>query len=348
MEPVDRRAGGRPDPTGDRAPRESVMPDRERRWDAGPSAEPARGHPGEMFPRVEANPRLWETFTAWEVPDPEGGQLWRLRWNDAVVLAAVEPRSDARTFSALPVSEDPQFATDSDLILDPDESSLGMAAMVQVALEMVLHRRVLDRCLGRLADSAWKDLLQLRSAFVRSEPSGLPLGRVGPPVTHELDERLQYRAEQREVCMALAFAEWYAPPSGPTTAGLIRSRLEERRISLADLAARSGIPVQTVMRLLREEGVDLSRDQLERLAGALDLDAEELGAALAERFPERLVEAIDSPGHKARVYAFCERWGSGEPETRRRLARELVGLARRAKQMTVSDWSRLLEEHFSL
>lgn len=324
----------------------AVMSHREWAPEAAPSLGPLVDRPRDLFLRIQAARELWERFTAWETPDPEAGQVWRLQWSDVVVLAVIEPRKDPRTFSALPLSEDPQFATDSDLILEPDESPLGMPAMVHVGLEMVLHQRVLDRCLGRIAEQAWKDLLQLRAAFVRSEPSGLPLGRVGPPVTHELDERLQYRAEQREACMPLAFAEWYVPPAGRTAADLIGAWLKENKLSPADLAGRSGVPVQALLELLREEAVDLTESQLGHLASALGVDADELRAALAERLPYELVDVLDAPPQKARVSLCGERWATREPETRRRMARQLASLARRAKRMTAAEWSRLLEQHF--
>jgi hypothetical protein len=84
------------------------------------------------------------------------------------------------------------------------------------------------------------------------------------------------------------------------------------------------------------------------LARALGLDIQKLQASLAERFPGELVEALDAPRQKARIYKRCEKWQSDEAETRRRMARSLCRRARRAKQMTVRDWSRLLEEQFPL
>ncbi len=317
--------------------------------EASPHGESASRVGAEALPVIEVTPQLWEAFAAWDVPDPESGQVWRLQWNDIVALAVIDPRRDPETFSALPISEDPQFATDSDLILEPEESPLSTPVMVEVALEMGLHRRVLDRCLGRLGAGAWEDLRRLRNAFIHSESSELPLGRVGPPVTHELDDRLQYRSEQREAYAPLVFAEWYkAPPSKGTGAELLGGRLQELGLSPKGLADASGLSVPVIVQLLREEGPSLGQPELERLARALGLDIQKLQASLAERFPGELVEALDAPRQKARIYKRCEKWQSDEAETRRRMARSLCRRARRAKQMTVRDWSRLLEEQFPL
>jgi transcriptional regulator with XRE-family HTH domain len=317
--------------------------------EASPHAGSASGVGAEALPVIEVTPQLWEAFAAWDVPDPDSGQVWRLRWNDVVALAVIDLRRDPQTFSVLPISEDPQFATDSDLILEPGESPLDMPAMVGVALEMVLHRRVLDRCLGRIGARAWGDLRRLRNAFVHSEPSELPLGRVGPPVTHELDDRLQYRSEQREAYAPLVFAEWYeAPASKGTGAELLGGRLQELGLSLKGLADASGLSVQVLVQLLREEAPPLGQRELERLARALSLDIQKLRSSLAERFPDELVEALDKPEQKARIYKWCEKWQSDEAESRRHMARSLSSRARRAKQVTVRDWSHLLEEQFPL
>jgi hypothetical protein len=246
----------------------------------------------------------------------------------------------------LPLIEDPQFATDADLILGPDESPLNLAAMVEVALEMVLHRRVLERCLGSIGEAAWKDLRQLRNAFVHSGPSGLPIGRVGPPVTHELDDRLQYRSEQRVALEPLAYAEWYVPPQKEWAGDLVRRRLRELGITPFELAEMTGIPVQVVIELTRGRVPPIEGSDVEELARCLEIDAASLQSALIERLPEELVEAIDHPHHKARLYAWSEQWEMDEPTTRRRMAGSVARLSLRAKRMGVADWSRLLEEHF--
>lgn len=298
---------------------------------------------------VEVTPALWEAFTDWSVPEARGGQIWRVQWKDSAALAVVEPRRDRSTVSALPLSEDPQFATDTDLILQPDETPLGIPLMAEVALEMVLHQRVLDRCLGSLEESALNDLRRLRNAFVHSQPSGLPIGRVGPPVTHELDERLQYRSEQREMHALLIFADWYqAPGAGTSAAELVRRCLAGRKWSLQQLADASGVSVQELLRIRRGEYLALSGEQMNNLAKALDVAPEELEAALAERLPPEVQEAIDHPHHKARVYTWAEKWNLDEVEARRRIGRSLIAMLRRAKQMSVAEWSRLLEEQFPL
>jgi hypothetical protein len=292
------------------------------------------------------NPDLWHVFTAWNTPEPEAGQVWRLRWDDTAALAVIDRRGDVRTLSALPLTEDPQFATDSDLILTADESPLGIEAMVEVALEMVLHRRVLERCLGQIGEAAREDLWRLRNAFVHSEPSGLPVGRVGPPVTHELDDRLQYRSEQREAHASLVFAEWYTPPAREAAGDLVRRRLRELGLSPAKLAETAGIPIQAIIELTRGSLPSLQDSDIVSLAERLVVDPTELQSALVERLPDELVDAVDLPRHKARACAWSERWQVDESTARRKMARSVVRLALRAKKMDVADWSRLLEEKF--
>jgi transcriptional regulator with XRE-family HTH domain len=299
-----------------------------------------------QLPPAELNPNLWDAFTSWEAPEPEAGQVWRLRWDDTVALAVIDRKGDGRTVSSLPLTEDPQFATDSDLILTPDESPLRSAAMVEVALEMVLHRRVLERCLGQIGKAAWDDLRQLRNAFVHSEPSALPVGRVGPPVTHELDDRLLYRSEQREAHAPLVFAEWYTAPQKEAAGEFVRRRLKELALSPAQLAEASGVPIQAIIELTRGRLPLLGEPDVAKLAEGLSVDPTELQSTLLERLPDELVDALDLPRHKARTYVWAERWEMDEPTARRNMARSVARLSLRAKKMEVADWSRLFEEQF--
>jgi hypothetical protein len=66
--------------------------------EASPHAGSASGVGAEALPVIEVTPQLWEAFAAWDVPDPDSGQVWRLRWNDVVALAVIDLRRDHRRF----------------------------------------------------------------------------------------------------------------------------------------------------------------------------------------------------------------------------------------------------------
>lgn len=314
-----------------------------------PDRTPAEGVAyTESLPAIELSPVIWEKFTVHETPVPDAGQVWRLQWQGLVALAVIDSRREPGFVSALPLSEDPQFASDSDLILTQTESSLAMPLMVQVPLEMVVRQRVLDRCLGRLEDQAWQDLRQLRNAFVHSGSSGLPLGRVGPPVTHELDERLAYRIEQREFHSGLVFAEWYVRPSRgeDNVADLLARYLNDRKTTPKDLARVTGIAVQTLMRIVWGESPDLTESERTSLAEVLEIPLHDFAARSAEILPDELLNLLDSPRERVRIARWSETWSTDDVQTRRRMAHELIGARRRAKSMSVDEWLRLLEERF--
>lgn len=280
------------------------------------------------------------------------GQIWRLCWNDECSIAVLHPRTDGNQLTAFPVSEDIQFATEHDLVLQSEESSLGMPLMIQVALEAGVGRFVLERCIGTLSNSAIEDLASLRATFAGGESSGLPLGRVGPPVTHELDERLQYRAAQRDMFAAFSFAQWLESVDDEVIAvgDLISEKISQsgRTIAIKEMNQATGISINDLVRLWRDEGAAVDDKQVAALADFLGADASSVIRSLSGEVPPPLIEVMDHPTQKPRFYRYSQEWQLDEAQTRSRVARTLVSAKRRAKQMSGLDWERQLEEHFPL
>lgn len=297
-------------------------------------------------PVVRLTPHVWEVMEHRATREVGEGQIWRLQWLDTVALAVVLPRRDASEVVVFPVTEDPQFATDYDLVLEPHETPFAAKLLVQVPLEMVVHERVLERWLGQIEEAAWKDLLRLREAFKRSEPTDLPEGRVGAPVADELDERLQYRAEQREAHAPLQFSDWLPSPepnSGPDVSEAVRAWLAQPGRTPKELGQLSGIPVKKLVRLTRDEPVDLTSSELVRLGEALGQDV----SIPSEHYPEALVKTLDDPRLRECTWAAAARWDTDEADARKRVARHLVGAPRRTRgEMTRQDWERLLLRTF--
>lgn len=297
-------------------------------------------------PVIRLTPAVWEVMRERDVREIGEGQIWRLQWLDTVALGVVLPRREAAEVVVFPLTEDPQFATDYDLVLEPDETPFGTKVLVQIPLEMVVHERVLERWLGQIEETAWKDLLRLREAFKRSETPDLPEGRVGPPVVDELDERLLYRTEQREAQAPLQFSDWLPSPE-PSSASdvrdIVRRWLAQPGREPKELQRLSGVSVQKLVRLTRDAPVDLTSSEVMRLGEALGRDV----SSPSEHYPEELVETLDDPRLRPCVWAAAARWDTDEADARRRVARHLVGAPRRTTgEMTREDWERLLIRTF--
>lgn len=258
-----------------------------------------------------------------------------------------------QSITALPIGEDVQFATNYDLILRSEESQLRMPLMIQVALETGVGSFVLERCLGTIHDSAVKDLATLRVSFARGEPSDLPSGRVGPPVTNELDERLQYRSSQREMFAPLSLAQWVGSiDDEPVAVGDLLSKEIAKTgpsVALRTMSEATGVPIGDLVRLWREEGASLDDMQATTLADLLGVEAASLMASLSgQPAPSELIEVMNRPTQRPRFFHYAQEWQLDESQTRRRMARKLVATKRRAREMSDVDWERLLKEHFPL
>lgn len=301
--------------------------------------------------RARVNETLWKAFSDFHTPFLATGQVWRLCWNEDCAIAVICLHGKDDSLTALPMTEDVQFATNYDLVLQANESPLGMPSMIQVALESGIGPFVLERCLGSIGDDAARDLADLRASFVLGEDSPHPLGRVGPPISNGLDERLQYRSAQREAFAPIALAEWVEcmDDTPVPVADLMSKKIPTREPSpaLRQMSAATGIPIKDLVRLWRSEGGSLDHEQATLLADFLDVERSSLLASLSGgRVPRGLVDAMNHPTQKPRLYRYAHEWKMDEAETRRRIAMTLIGTKKRAGELSSDDWERLLEDHF--
>lgn len=301
-----------------------------------------------MRPRVSEG--LWQAFSDFNIPALASGQVWRLCWNEECSIAVIYLHGEGASVTAFPITEDVQFATNYDLILQAEESALDMPLMIQVGLESGIDRFVLERCLGAIGETAASDLSTLRAAFARREVADMPLGRVGPPLTNELDERHQFRSRQREMFATFSLAEWlqsFSDESEPVSELLERKVRESgRSAAFKEISDATSIPLQDLVRLWQRRGT-MDKTMASSLASYFDLESTQL-QDLGERPPPELVDVMNHPRHKRRFHHYSQEWHAHETETRRRIARTLVGTRKRAKELSAQDWERLLEERFPL
>jgi hypothetical protein len=300
--------------------------------------------------RPRVSEELWQAFSDFNTPALASGQIWRLCWNEDCSIAVIYLHDEDASITAFPVTEDVQFATNYDLILQAEESALGTPSMIQVGLETGIARFVLERCLGAIGESAANDLSTLRAAFARGETADMPLGRVGPPLMNELDERHQFRLVQREMLAVFSLADWLDSFNQEATpiSELLDKKVRDsgRSAAFKEISDATSIPLQDLVRLWQRRGT-MDKAMASPLASYFHLESTQL-QDLGDRPPPELVDVMNHPSHKRRFHRYSQEWHADESETRRRIARTLVGARKRAKELSAQDWERLLEERFPL
>lgn len=101
------------------------------------------------------------------------------------------------SFEIAPITDEREMATEWDLLLEADQSSLGYAAAIEIWNHGTVGRDQVDEVLGELDEPNLKGLLDLLEAvFVEASP---PAGvTVGPPVLGDADPRLLFQAAEVE------------------------------------------------------------------------------------------------------------------------------------------------------
>jgi hypothetical protein len=138
-------------------------------------------------------------------PQPALGQLWRAaaRPGEILLVWIRRLRSDGR-LAVVPVTFDADYADEYSLVLDAEQSPLGVDLVFHTAVESTIDQRALLNSLGAVQLAA--EIEAVRTARVRGDPVvGL---NVGSPVASMADERIQYRQHLADALVEMTTARF--------------------------------------------------------------------------------------------------------------------------------------------
>lgn len=272
------------------------------------------------------------TLPAWELvgtpPPPadgdrlaEAGDVWRLSWDETVIVAVVIAVDPDR------IAVEPMVETaDADewCALLPAEVTGGLGELaVSVAMETTVPWSVLDARIGRLASN--EPLESLRRVY-RRRRGAATTSRRGDAVHSSLDERLPGLERVGEDLTDLANASWAPVTTGPSDVSFDFDQL-----------ADAGLPVNRALAITRG-------------ASVTDTEAELIEAATGTRpaaaaVPIALRREIDQPHRKARIQRRARISRQSESVVRLELARaaEPQGAAARGTQGAPPDYVTILD-----
>lgn len=300
--------------------------------------EPAEAHPDDrtLAGLLAAVPRLAErTVEALNTPrtiERISGQLWRLEWRGAVILALLLEDGDDTERLVAPVTTDPDWGDQYTVRIPADGSPLGTPLAVWAALRTPVPAQALDRPLGRVGGEILKTVESAYEAFMREELVGAHQGgefSTGMPITSTGDERWEYR--QQVVTAITAIAEDavadLAPAEGKGGEDL-GTLLYEHGVDPEGLAGALGLPPAEVSELLR--GIRaLNIQQTEVVENRFGVDAARLAAA-QPRLDPAAFSVLASPHVRDLFEDAAQRQGRGVAELREEFITEAPALAARS------------------
>lgn len=141
---------------------------------------------------------------SWSDTTPTAGEIWWLAAEDVaarllvLVLDVVEELTE-EAFDVAPLWVDDDNAVPGDLLLNQEDSTVGIAWRVAFRHQTVVTRRALGSCAGSLTDSGKASLLDALTGFIRASSTGAAL-------ESDFDPRLSADAWMREPLMPAAAA----------------------------------------------------------------------------------------------------------------------------------------------
>lgn len=228
--------------------------------------------------------------------EPAFGDIWRLAWDDTVVLGVVW-YADATSVTVLPLAETVD-ADDWCAVLRSGHSTFDEIA-VSVALRASVPWSVLDARVSRLVDmDVLVTLVEAYEAGV--EPNGI---KRGAPIQSALDERSGALDELRDDLGLLAGTVWAA--TEPETPAM--------KFDFDTLSA-AGILVNRAFAIVR--GATPSTEEADLIESATGVRPSQ------NAVPLELQQAIDLPARKHRIRARARQHHHGEAVERLALARQ--------------------------
>ena len=289
--------------------------------------------------RLALDPDLLKRLRG-EPPDPSPGQLWRLRWDEAMALSVVL-RVEGDDVVVVPVGLDPWMADDYAVVVGAEWSPLPTGFAAWVGLEAVVPLVVLDVFLGEI--DALDQIAVVRQAYRRGTPVPETVV-VGPPLTDADAERAQYRRQISLALASLAETTWFdvaVPEAGARSLVELLRDVDPRR-----LAEALGLDTRSAFALMGGERL-VDDIEAEVIAALVGVDIGEVRTA-RPAVPAELIHELGHPRHRRAVERQAQAASRHEGVERRvALAALLPAAARRAGDESAPlDWRRLVDDHF--
>jgi hypothetical protein len=212
-----------------------------------------------------------------------------------------------RTVVVAPVSPEIENASDSDLILGTDEP-LGYPAIVEVWNHGTLLGDQLVERLGVLNEETRRSLDALYEAVLSGEtsPTGVP---VGVEIVADDDPRAIFQEEESERARPFwqAAGRLYAerPAEEPSLGTMLREWLGEQGYDERDYAKELGWPVRDIAELCNDafDPLRLTAEHVAEAAARIDVDPDDLGAALTRTLQPKQFAATGAPIQREATFA---------------------------------------------
>jgi hypothetical protein len=269
-----------------------------------------------MLPGVarDAALRAGALLLAPEVPDLALGQLWRLQWDDAVVLGVLT-RSDDYAVEVVPVTFDTWLAGPFTLVID-DGSPLGTPVAAWCDLAVWVPTFTLERCLAVLDRGVLENVIAVQAASDRGKL--VDNATVGTLDVGVLDERRQYREALTAQYALFATAEQVSEPLADVVP--LATRLNRAQIGVAELSKLTGLSFSGAEGVVAGER-RLSLPAAQQVASRVGATVDKLLAGTPAP-PRPLLLALSSPSRWRRVRQEAQRAGVRESTIVRALAAE--------------------------
>jgi hypothetical protein len=260
-------------------------------------------------------------------PDPEPGQIWRVRVDDIVELVLLVTVTD-RSVTAAPATIDADYADDQALTVPADASPLGVATTVWLGLTDTVPMRTLDRCAGRLTPD---------NADVPTAVRGI--GQPGAAVVSAAQPVAEYRARLAACMYALATVSSDIPGTGELPSLLRAAGVKPGRL------AEFGMETPRALAVARGTAA-VNEHEAGALATELDRTVEDILAANPAP-PAELVTWLDRPRRRPKLEQLARQRGISTEEARLHAAYDLYALAAREPGGSI-DWNARLDRYFEL
>lgn len=138
-------------------------------------------------------------------PQPAPGQLWRAeaRPGEILLVWIRRLRSDGR-LAVVPVTFDPDYADEYSLVLDAEQSPLGIDLVFHTTVESTIDQRALTNSLGAIEVAT--EIEAVRTA--RGGGTRVAGLHVGSPIASMADERVQYRQQLADTLVEMTTARF--------------------------------------------------------------------------------------------------------------------------------------------
>lgn len=281
---------------------------------------------------------LLKRFGAADQVKIDVGQVWRARWDTAVVLVLILAVR-AREVSAVPVTLDPPAENTSCLVVDGVRSVFGVEATIWGDLPQTVPVRVLDQVLDTWENDIVGWAKSRAQGQLKDPPAATRLGREPSSVFEDAAAlRAELEDDLTELCEAPRLvSDEEIKPGKASLAALLGDRLD-----LAQLTAALGRPQSQVMAILRGKEV-LEPGDIAGIAKATGLPQEQVAASVRP-LPRSLVEAVEHPRWRPALRRLAQGDATDELQARLLAGYGAFALAARETGGRSPDWDARLQQ----